>query len=107
MAGTRTPGEIAPGQGRLLSVNVGAVRQIELAGKPRTTAIWKEPLSGRVAVRGVNVDGDDQADRRAHGGRTRPCTPTRGRTTPGGRRSSVKGSTREHSARTSPRKAST
>ena len=55
-------------EGRLLSVNVGTVRQIELAGQARTTAIWKLPASGRVAVRGVNLAGDDQADRRAHGG---------------------------------------
>ena len=55
-------------EGRLLSVNVGTVRQIELAGQARTTAIWKLPVSGRVAVRGVNLAGDDQADRRAHGG---------------------------------------
>jgi MOSC domain-containing protein YiiM len=33
-----------------------------------TSAIWKEPVGDRVAVRGVNVDGDDQADRRVHGG---------------------------------------
>ena len=33
------------------------------------TAIWKHPVEGRVAVRGVNVEGDDQADRRVHGGR--------------------------------------
>ena len=32
------------------------------------TAIWKEPVEGRVAVRGVNVEGDEQADRKIHGG---------------------------------------
>jgi MOSC domain-containing protein YiiM len=32
------------------------------------TAIWKEPVEGRLAVRGVNVEGDEQADRRVHGG---------------------------------------
>ena len=32
------------------------------------TAIWKSPVRGPVAVRGVNVEGDDQADRRVHGG---------------------------------------
>ena len=32
------------------------------------TAIWKAPVEGRVAVRGVNLDGDDQADRSVHGG---------------------------------------
>ncbi len=32
------------------------------------TAIWKQPVAGRVAVRGVNVEGDEQADRKVHGG---------------------------------------
>src|SRR6476469_8273357 len=30
--------------------------------------MWKDPVDGRVAVRGVNLIGDDQADRRVHGG---------------------------------------
>ena len=33
-----------------------------------TTAIWKEPVAGPVRVDGVNLHGDDQADRRVHGG---------------------------------------
>jgi len=33
-----------------------------------TTAIWKEPVGGRVEIRGFNLAGDDQADRRVHGG---------------------------------------
>lgn len=33
-----------------------------------TTAIWKGPVVGRVAVRGVNLVGDEQADRESHGG---------------------------------------
>ena len=32
------------------------------------SAIGKAPVEGRVRVAGVNVQGDDQADRRAHGG---------------------------------------
>jgi len=53
----------------LESVNVGTPRPIERNnGTVETSAIWKEPVTGRVAVRGVNVDGDDQADRDAHGG---------------------------------------
>jgi MOSC domain-containing protein YiiM len=50
------------------SVNVGTVREIEWRGERVTTAIWKYPVSGRIAVRGVNFAGDDQADRRVHGG---------------------------------------
>jgi MOSC domain-containing protein YiiM len=36
-----------------------------------STAIWKRPVTGRRPVRGVNVEGDDQADRRVHGGPTK------------------------------------
>jgi MOSC domain-containing protein YiiM len=58
----------SPVPGRLRTVNVGSIRQIELAGRPQPTAIWKFPVSGRVAVRGESVDGDVQADRAVHGG---------------------------------------
>ena len=50
------------------------------------TAIWKSPVSGRVALRGVNFAGDDQADRRYMAAPTRPSTPTRARTTTTGAR---------------------
>jgi MOSC domain-containing protein YiiM len=53
---------------RVLSVNVGTPREFEYSGRPARSAIWKAPVSGRIAARGVNLDGDDQADRRAHGG---------------------------------------
>ena len=54
--------------GRLVSVNVGVPRSVEWQGRRVRTAIWKDPVDGPVDVRGVNVDGDDQADRRVHGG---------------------------------------
>ncbi|HYP40340.1 MAG TPA: MOSC domain-containing protein [Chloroflexia bacterium] len=54
---------------KVFSVNVGQVRGIEWLGKKATTAIWKSPVAGRVALAGVNFAGDDQADRRVHGGR--------------------------------------
>ena len=53
---------------RVLSVSVGLPRAFEYHGRPATSAIWKSPLEGRVAARGVNLAGDDQADRAAHGG---------------------------------------
>src|SRR5262249_60712885 len=31
-------------------------------------AIWNSPVAGRITARGFNLAGDDQADRRAHGG---------------------------------------
>ncbi len=55
-------------RGTLLSVNVGGIRQFEFDGREAVSAIWKTPVTGRVAARGVNLDGDDQADRAAHGG---------------------------------------
>ena len=54
--------------GKVLSVNVGLPREFEYNGRPARSAIWKSPVAGRVAARGVNLAGDDQADRRAHGG---------------------------------------
>ncbi|MFN2592011.1 MAG: MOSC domain-containing protein [Candidatus Dormibacteria bacterium] len=32
------------------------------------TSIYKEPVAGPVAVRGINLEGDEQADRSVHGG---------------------------------------
>lgn len=52
----------------VVSVNVGGPRDVGWFGRTVRTAIWKEPVGGRVAVRGVNLVGDDQADRRVHGG---------------------------------------
>jgi MOSC domain-containing protein YiiM len=54
---------------RVLSVNVGEVREVEWRGRRITSGIWKSPVLGRVALRGVNFIGDDQADRTVHGGR--------------------------------------
>jgi MOSC domain-containing protein YiiM len=58
----------APPPGVLGAVNVGAVRSVALGERTITTAIWKHPVAGRVPVRGVNLAGDDQADRTVHGG---------------------------------------
>jgi len=54
--------------GVIESVNVGAPRAVEVDGHTVWTAIWKHPLEGRVPLRGVNLRGDDQADRSVHGG---------------------------------------
>src|SRR5438270_6726893 len=59
---------MATDAGRVLSVNVGGVRKFDYRGHPAESAIWKSPVSGRVAARGVNLEGDRQADREAHGG---------------------------------------
>ena len=57
--------------GRVVSVNVGQPAIVDWHGRAVSTAIWKQPIAGRLRVRGVNVDGDDQADRRVHGGPTK------------------------------------
>ncbi|HMF09163.1 MAG TPA: MOSC domain-containing protein [Thermoanaerobaculia bacterium] len=55
-------------RGRLLSVNVGLPRPFQFNGRDVASAIWKTPVAGRIAARGVNLEGDAQADRGAHGG---------------------------------------
>ena len=59
---------MATDTGKVLSVNVGGVRKFEYRGQPAESAIWKSPVSGRIAARGVNLAGDRQADRESHGG---------------------------------------
>ena len=54
--------------GRVESVNVGEPRPVEVGDHTVWTAIWKSPVQGRVPLRGVNLRGDDQADRTVHGG---------------------------------------
>ncbi|MBS2537074.1 MOSC domain-containing protein [Catenulispora sp. NF23] len=54
--------------GLLISVNVGVPRDVELNGEVRQTAIFKDPVPGRVKVVDHHVEGDRQADRVDHGG---------------------------------------
>jgi MOSC domain-containing protein YiiM len=56
------------GGGRIVSVNVGRPTSIPFEGQLISTSIWKSPVAGRLMVEGVNVEGDDQADRTVHGG---------------------------------------
>ncbi|OKH42880.1 MOSC domain-containing protein [Calothrix sp. HK-06] len=53
---------------KLISVNAGLPRQVTWNGKTVTTGIFKEPVSERVMVRSLNLDGDGQADLTVHGG---------------------------------------
>src|SRR4051794_17475867 len=57
--------------GRLLSLNVGRPREVAWEGKTVRTAIWKDAVNGPRLVRRINIDGDNQADRLAHGGEHR------------------------------------
>ncbi len=53
---------------KLASVNTGMPREVKWHGRMVTTAIFKEPVKGRVALRKLNLDGDRQADLTVHGG---------------------------------------
>ena len=53
---------------RIVSVNVSEPREIEYRGQVVRTGIFKEPVSGRVWVRRLNIDGDGQSDLKVHGG---------------------------------------
>ncbi|SRR5258708_7842743 len=53
---------------KLVSVNTGLPREVAWRGRGTTTAIFKQPVGGRVALRKLNLDGDRQADLTVHGG---------------------------------------
>ncbi len=53
---------------RILSVNVGKPRAVETPRGVVLTSIFKVPVAGRKAVRGFNIEGDQQADLTVHGG---------------------------------------
>lgn len=53
---------------RIVSISVGRPREIQWRGKTVTTSIFKTPVSGRVLVKRLNVDGDQQSDLTVHGG---------------------------------------
>ena len=50
------------------SVNVGTPREVSWRGQTVRTAIWKDPVAGRVKVRGTSVEGDQQGNPEVHGG---------------------------------------
>jgi MOSC domain-containing protein YiiM len=53
---------------KLISVNVSLPREVLHKGTRVKTGIFKEPVTGRVRVRRMNLDGDRQADLSVHGG---------------------------------------
>lgn len=50
------------------SVNVARVESRVIDGRRVRTAIGKRPVAGRVAVRRLGLEGDEQAETRLHGG---------------------------------------
>jgi MOSC domain-containing protein YiiM len=53
---------------KLLSINVGLPREIDWRGKTVLTSIFKMPVSGRIRVTKLNLNGDQQSDLSVHGG---------------------------------------
>ena len=53
---------------KIISVNVGLPREVVWQGITVQTAIFKEPVAGAVAIRKLNLAGDQQADLTVHGG---------------------------------------
>ena len=55
----------------LVSVNVGMPADVAWRGKTVYTGIYKNPVTGPVMVRRLNIDGDGQGDLAGHGGEQR------------------------------------
>src|SRR5690606_7065216 len=53
---------------RVLSVNVGMPQEVQWNGETVRTSIFKQPVTGPVAARNGNLDGDGQSDLKVHGG---------------------------------------
>jgi len=53
---------------KLISVNVGLPREVTWHDRVVTTGIFKEPVTGPIALRKFNLAGDRQADLSVHGG---------------------------------------
>jgi MOSC domain-containing protein YiiM len=57
-----------PLSGALVSLQVGVPRNVHQQGEVISTGIFKVPVTGRVRMRHLNLDGDQQADLTVHGG---------------------------------------
>jgi MOSC domain-containing protein YiiM len=53
---------------KLISVNTGRPRDVDVNGRIVRTSIWKSPRAGRLRVSTLNIEGDEQSDLTVHGG---------------------------------------
>lgn len=53
---------------KIVSINIGRAREITHEGGMVRSGIYKAPVSGRVRVNVLNIEGDEQADLSVHGG---------------------------------------
>ncbi len=58
----------APQLRRIVSINVGNPRELQVGNRKVLTSIFKTPVAGKVALRRYNLQGDRQSDLRVHGG---------------------------------------
>jgi MOSC domain-containing protein YiiM len=64
-------------QMKVVSVNIGLPREVTWHGMNVSTGIFKYPVTSRIALRRLNLDGDRQADLTVHGGKDKAvyCYP--------------------------------
>ena len=53
---------------KVISLNVSNLKEIPWDGKMIQTGIFKEPVTKALEVKGINIVGDDQGNRKTHGG---------------------------------------
>src|SRR5215471_6236125 len=53
---------------KVVAISVGRPKEVDWRGRSVQTSIFKTPVSGRVHVTRLNIDGDEQSDRSVHGG---------------------------------------
>jgi MOSC domain-containing protein YiiM len=53
---------------KLISLNTGRPREVVVNGRVVRTSIWKKPREGRLHVKALNIEGDEQSDLSVHGG---------------------------------------
>jgi MOSC domain-containing protein YiiM len=53
---------------KLMAISVGRPRAVEWRGRSVRTSIFKTPVSGRLRVARLNIEGDEQSDLSVHGG---------------------------------------
>jgi MOSC domain-containing protein YiiM len=53
---------------KVVSLNTGRPRELQVNGETVRTSIWKQPRAGRLQVTTLNIDGDAQSDLSVHGG---------------------------------------
>jgi hypothetical protein len=56
---------------KVVSLNLGLPRTVQWKNRAISTAIFKAPVSDRVALRPLNFDGDRQVDLAVHGGQSK------------------------------------